>query len=114
MNNYCSNNMCYRNYQIPKNSNNEYYRESIMPNSYQMNAYQTNPSPNFNTNNNGFVQEDDRFFFAPFLVGGLAGTALGYGIANNNQIKNGGYYMPPPPIYYYPAPTPYTYNNYYY
>ncbi len=31
---------------------------------------------------------DDRFFLAPFVVGGLAGTALGYGIANNNQINN--------------------------
>ena len=68
------------------------------------------------TNNSGIYPQassDDRFFFAPFLVGGLAGTALGYGIANNNQIK-GGYYMPPPPIYYYPSPAPYTYNNYYY
>lgn len=114
MNNYCSNNMCYRNYQIPKNSNNEFYRESIMPNSYQMNPYEANSFSNFNTTNSNFGPEDERFFFAPFLVGGLAGTALGYGIANNNQIKNGGYYMPPPPIYYYPAPTPYTYNNYYY
>ena len=31
--------------------------------------------------------DDDRFFFAPFLVGGLAGTALGMGIANNNQTS---------------------------
>ena len=79
-----------------------------------MNPYNSNSFTNFNTPNGNFGTEDDRFFFAPFLVGGLAGTALGYGIANNNQIKNGGYYMPPPPIYYYPTPTPYTYNNYYY
>ena len=32
--------------------------------------------------------QDDRFIFTPFLVGGLAGTALGLGIANNNQINN--------------------------
>ena len=32
--------------------------------------------------------QDDRFLFTPFLVGGLAGTALGLGIANNNQINN--------------------------
>lgn len=32
--------------------------------------------------------QGDRFFLAPFLVGGLAGTALGYGIANNNQQNN--------------------------
>ena len=31
--------------------------------------------------------DEERFFFAPFLIGGLAGTALGYGIANNNQIN---------------------------
>ena len=58
-----------------------------------------------------YGKDDDRFFLAPFVVGGLAGTALGYGIANNNQIK-GGYYMPP--VYYYPSQVPYTYNNYYY
>ena len=43
------------------------------------------------TNNN-----DDRFLF-PFLVGGVAGTALGYGIANNNYNSNNR-----PPVYYYP------------
>lgn len=83
--------------------------------------YRNNQS-SLNTNSNYYsstnqefypTSQDDRFFFAPFIVGGLAGTALGYGIANNNQIK-GGYYMPPPPIYYYPSPVPYTYNNYYY
>lgn len=69
--------------------------------------------------------QDDRFFFAPFLVGGLAGTALGYGIANNNQLNNnngggccGG------PVFFYPQqpmmqqPAPYMYssnsNNFYY
>ncbi len=43
---------------------------------------------------------DDRFI-VPFLVGGVAGTALGYGLANNN---NQAYYPYPP--YYYP-------NNFY-
>ncbi len=59
---------------------------------------------------------EERFFWAPFVVGGLAGTALGYGIANNNQLNQG-----PRPIYPYPIyPTPYpiypTYSstNYYY
>lgn len=37
---------------------------------------------------------DERFLF-PFLVGGVAGTALGYGIANNNNSR--------PPVYYYPT-----------
>ena len=67
--------------------------------------------------------QDDRFLFTPFLVGGLAGTALGLGIANNNQINNGYYgnfypQYPIVPIYptpYYPnQPTYTTSNNYYY
>lgn len=56
------------------------------------------------------VADGERFFFAPFVLGGLAGTALGYGIANNNR--------PPYPVYYPPMmmPQPYpTYTtNYYY
>ena len=113
MNNYCSNNMCYRNYQMPQKSFSS-YRDSSIPYNYS-----STDGVGYNqsfTNNSGIYPQassDDRFFFAPFLVGGLAGPALGYGIANNNQIK-GGYYMPPPPIYYYPSPVPYTYNNYYY
>lgn len=113
MNNYCSNNMCYRNYQMPQKSFSS-YRDSSIPYNYS-----STDGVGYNqsfTNNSGIYPQassDDRFFFAPFLVGGLAGTALGYGIANNNQIK-GVYYMPPPPIYYYPSPAPYTYNNYYY
>ena len=67
-----------------------------------------------------YSNDDERFFLAPFLFGGLAGTALGYGIANNNQINNHGYYpmMPVYPIYpVYPSSTVYpTYSNtnYYY
>ena len=57
---------------------------------------------------------DERFFWAPFVVGGLAGTALGFGIANNNQMNsNQGYYYTP---MYYPYPT-YVYpsqNTYYF
>lgn len=58
---------------------------------------------------------DDRFFIAPFLLGGLAGGALGYGIASNNNQQN--YYQPYPvpvqPVYPYPCPNCPT-NNYYY
>ena len=64
---------------------------------------------------NQYTQDDERFFLAPFLFGGLAGTALGYGIANNNQINNQGYYYYPQPMYY-PYPT-YIYpsqNTYYF
>ena len=59
---------------------------------------------------NGDVGEE-RFFLAPFLVGGLAGTALGYGIANNNQLNRPPYPIYPP-IYYPPYPV-YTTNYYY-
>lgn len=31
---------------------------------------------------------DNRSPFLPFIVGGVAGTALGYGIANNNFLAN--------------------------
>lgn len=57
----------------------------------------------------GFNAEGERFFLAPFLVGGLAGTALGYGIASNNR--------PPYPMYppmFYPTPYPMYTTNYYY
>lgn len=73
---------------------------------------------NYDLHNNTMYQDDERFFLAPFLFGGLAGTALGYGIANNNQINN----QPMYPVYpmYYPMytyttyPTYSTSNNYYY
>ena len=55
------------------------------------------------TNPTGIQRQDDRFLF-PFLVGGVAGTALGYGLANNNPV----YYPYPPyyPPYYGPQPYP--------
>ncbi len=59
---------------------------------------------------NSNYNNGERIFWAPFVVGGLAGTALGYGIANNNQMKNGYYY--PMQVPYYPYP--YSYNNFYY
>lgn len=64
----------------------------MYPHSYIM----PNNSNSMYRNSNDFVNydsypytgnEDERFFLTPFLVGGLAGTALGYGIANNNQIN---------------------------
>lgn len=57
----------------------------------------------------GVGADGERFFLAPFLVGGLAGTALGYGIANNNRPP---YPMYPPMIY--PTPYPVYTTNYYY
>lgn len=80
----------------------------------------------YNTNNKnypGYVYSSDgeRFFWAPFVVGGLAGTALGYGIANNNQINNMnnpnkpccGFY-PVYPVPYYPNGFNNFNNNFYY
>lgn len=69
-------------------------------------------------NNTVYYNEDDRFLLAPFLLGGLAGGALGYGIANNNKQQ----YYPMYPVYpmyptYYTYPIYPTYsnsNNYYY
>ena len=62
---------------------------------------------------------DERFFFFLFVVGGLAGTALGYGIANNNQMNNcpncPGQMIYSYPVYpYQQSPLYSTNNNYYY
>lgn len=60
--------------------------------------------------NTTYYNEDDRFLLAPFLLGGLAGGALGYGIATNNKQQ----YYPVYPMYYsYPVYPMYS-NNYYY
>ena len=80
----------------------------------------------FNSYQYPMEYQDDRFLFTPFLVGGLAGTALGLGIANNNQINNPPY-IPYPNYQFVPVyqPIPYctncpnqpnysTSNNYYY
>jgi hypothetical protein len=57
---------------------------------------------------NGYYNE--RGFWIPFAIGGLAGGALGYGLANNNKIN---YYHPPyqyrPPMMY-PVYPPYYFN----
>lgn len=84
-----------------------------IPNS---NLYRTENS--FTTYENyPYANNDERFLLAPFLFGGLAGTALGYGIANNNQINNGGCCMPYYQTYYQPiyqVPYGVSTNNYYY
>ena len=57
--------------------------------------------------------EEDRFLLAPFLLGGVAGTALGYGISQNNNQQQ---YYPVPvyPVYPYPQCPNCNNNNYYY
>ena len=76
--------------------------------------YNNYPSP--------YEVNDERFLWAPFLFGGLAGTALGYGIANNQMNNQGGYVYPVYPMYptypmysTYPIYPTYSSNtNYYY
>lgn len=98
-----------------------------MYNYYPNNLLDRNSNPSFSNNtyyannNQGFYPEaqDDRFFLAPFVVGGLAGTALGYGIANNNQLNNNSNCCGQPMMFYQPInyPQPYMYSNntnYYY
>lgn len=93
-----------------------------MINNCEYNMYRNNSANSFNRNNSSYYSyrypmnnvyyQDDRNFLAPFLLGGVAGGALGYGIANNNMYKNqGGYY--PGPVYFSPVPpmgVPYYYN----
>ena len=89
-------------YIIPNNSNSMYRNASgLQSSSYPYSSYQST--------------DDDRFLWAPFVVGGLAGTALGFGIANNNQLNNGNYGRPccgwqPMPMPYYPQQYP-TFSN---
>ena len=83
-----------------------------------MREYPSNNYPAYNnySNNGPYYQEDDRFLLAPFLLGGLAGTALGYGVANSNNNPIGYYPVYPMyPIYpqYNTYPT-YSSTNYYY
>ena len=84
---------------------------------YRNNSYNMN-SNSSNYQNYVYSNDGERFFLATVVVGGLAGTALGYGIANNNQINNMnkpyyyGYY-PAYPIAYYPNGFT-NYNNFYY
>lgn len=82
----------------------------IIPNN-SSNMYRNTGSLQYTKGQN--MQGDDRFFLTPFLVGGLAGTALGYGIANNNQINRPQccqFY----PVYY-PQQVPiYSNTNFYY
>lgn len=67
-------------------------------------------------NGSTYYPDEERFFWAPFVVGGLAGTALGYGIANNQQMNQQPYYYPYPmtPVYYYPPYSTISSNNNYY
>lgn len=111
------------NYNIPSNM-----RAGYQPKPYSSNQYPTASMPtisgssmkgSYPVSNSSFpvsADADERFFWAPFVVGGLAGTALGYGIANNNQINNRPpvIYGPfPPPMYPAPYPPVYTTNYYY-
>ena len=87
-----------------------YPYKNIIPNNYST-MYRNN---NYSSYNN-YSNEGDRFLLTPLVVGGLAGTALGFGIANNNQINRvpccGG--MPPVVVQPYPYPVyQQPYNNF--
>lgn len=82
-------------YIIPNNSNTMYRNTNYLQPTY--------------TDNSGYYDvEGDRFFLAPLVVGGLAGTALGFGIANNNQLNRP--QCCPYPIF--ATPMPYYPQNY--
>lgn len=90
--------------------------------SYRDNGMYSNDYYNYygNFNNQSmnqyiYSEDEERFFLTPFLVGGLAGTALGLGVANNNQLNsnnNAPTYYPIYPVY--PMFPTYSNNNYYY
>lgn len=79
-----------------------YQHKYIIPNNYAT-MYRNHPN------------DGDRFLLTPFLFGGLAGTALGFGIANNNQINRpccgGGPVFVQPYPYPYPVQQPYNYYS---
>ena len=72
------------------------------------NVYRNMPS--YRSNQVNYPNEQRGLFF-PFVVGGLAGTALGYGIANNNYYRPPVYYQPG---YYQPYYPPYQMSGPYY
>lgn len=72
------------------------------------NVYRNMPS--YRSNQVNYSNEQRGLFF-PFVVGGLAGTALGYGIANNNYNRPPVYYQP---YYYQPYYPPYQMSGPYY
>lgn len=102
------------------NSSSPVYRSTDSFQNYSSSNYQSYPASYSSSYSSSYPYaaysdgSDDRFFLAPFLVGGLAGTALGYGIANNNQINRPPCCMMVPmggpgPMPYYP-----TYNTTFY
>ena len=72
------------------------------------NVYRNMPSYRGNQVN---YPNEQRGLFFPFVVGGLAGTALGYGIDNNNYNRPPVYYQP---YYYQPYYPPYQMSGPYY
>lgn len=65
------------------------------------NDYGMPANANYTTYGMPAGQNDDRFLF-PFILGGVAGGALGYGIANNNNNNNPQVFYPYPPAPYPP------------
>lgn len=76
-----------------------------MPNTNYSNYTYKNNRAQQQNNSAGYY--DERGFWIPFVVGGLAGGALGYGVANNNFLSNNYNNQPVPYPIFYPAPAPY-------
>lgn len=76
------------NYNVPSNT------------SYSQYSYRNSGS----SSANGYY--DERGFWIPFVVGGLAGGALGYGVANNNFLSNNNNSFPRPYPVFCPGPGP--------
>lgn len=97
---------------------NNYYPGYVYDSSTQI-PFRSDGNTIYTQDYQGAYPQDERFFLGPFLVGGLAGTALGYGIANNNQMKGGccpqAFFIPQPQPYQYqyqtPNQYPYMYNS---
>lgn len=65
-----------------------------------------------NMNNPNFYGNGDRFFWMPFILGGLSGAAIGsYASRPRPVFVNG--YMPPAMPYYNPGYMHSNYNYYY-
>ncbi len=89
----------------------------MQPYSYNINQIPRNmyPKNNYSKNYSYIEPTDDRFIaggvLAPFLLGGIAGYAIGNNYPNNNNYPRPYYNQP----YYYPTYYPNTYyNNFYY
>lgn len=66
-----------------------------------------------NMYNRSFYNNDERFFWMPFILGGLSGAAIGSVVSRPRPVYINGYQNPMP--YFYNSPGYYSQGyNYYY